>query len=69
MKILITLHMNAQEVVCETVNNPDLSVTVTCRPVEKAEQPYPLYQSADYYRILESLIKESTTTEESDSRQ
>ena len=63
MKILITLHMTATEVVCETVNHPDRSVTVTCRPVEKAEQVYPL-SNADYKAIYDNLIKESITTKE-----
>ena len=55
--------MTATEVVCETVNHPDLSVTVTCRPVEKAEQVYPL-SNPDYKAIYDNLIKESITTKE-----
>jgi len=67
MKILITLFINAQEVECTTIHNPDSSVTVTCTPVQKV---YPQSQKLqhDFYQqhmqsIIDKVIKDEPITE------
>ena len=67
MKILITLFINAQEVDCTTIHNPDLSVTVTCRPIPEvlpmsAELQHEFYQQ-HMQRVMDKVIKDGPITE------
>ena len=60
MKILITLFINAQEVECTTINNPDSSVTVTCRPAVTKDAMIPL----ELQKRFDNLIKNPIITED-----